>query len=262
MEVFDDDIAWLKRHVESKKTRGRNVRLLDSGKGEQGHPDFTKKDRATIVLKEDTWLELGNPNTVSTALALVTERVDLVRDGAITLMGPDIPETRGSLPFAQVLLIASTELQDEDYRKINSFQYELELRGYMIKSIPSSLIIWSRVSKDSAGEGFCFEALGRAIIDSYKAKFQIGAIEVVFVTSSEEDVKELGDLRGKVTRIIGAMNKMIQELSFDCSSCEYLDVCGDIRQLGALREKLIKQKEMGDRAETAPPVDGSPNEQP
>lgn len=262
MEVFDDDIAWLKRHTESKKTRGRSVRSLDSGDGAQRVPDFAKKDRATIVLKEDTWLELGNPGTVSAALALVTESVDLVRDGAITLIGPDIPEARGSLPFAQILLIASNELQDEDYRKINSFQYELELRGYMIKSIPSSLIIWSRVSKESAGEGFCFGALGRAIIDSYKAEFKIGAIEVIFVTSCEEDVNELGALREKVTRIISAMNKMIQELSFDCSSCEYLDVCGDIRQLGALREKLLKQRQLGDHAETAPTADAAPKEQP
>jgi hypothetical protein len=44
-----------------------------------------------------------------------------------------------------------------------------ELEGYMIKAIPSSLTIWSRVSKESAGEGFCFEILGRAIADGYKS---------------------------------------------------------------------------------------------
>jgi CO dehydrogenase/acetyl-CoA synthase beta subunit len=261
LKVFDDDITWLRRHIKSKKAQGRNVRLLDSEKGDRRYPDFSKKEGATIVLKEDTWLELGDPNTISTALALVTESIDLVKDGAITLIGPDVPEARGSLPFAQILLIASNELQDEDYRKINSLQYELELKGYMIKTVPSSLTIWSRVSKDSAGEGFSFEVLGRAIIDSYKAKFNITASEIVFVTSSKQDVKELRELHHKVTRIISAMNKMIQEMSFDCSSCEYLDVCGDVRQLGALREKLMKQKQMGDDLETGPDVDGAPHEQ-
>jgi len=67
---------------------------------------------------------------------------------------------------------------------------------------------------------------------------------LIFVTSSKADVEELKDLQQKVTRIISAMNKMMEELSFDCSSCEYLDVCGDVRQLGALREKLMKQKQM------------------
>lgn len=246
MKVFDEDIARLGRYIESKRSQGRDVRLLDSGKGKQRYPDFLNKGRPTVVLKQDTWLELGKPGTNSTAPVLVTESLDLVNDGAITLIGPDIPEAQGSLPFAQILLIASKELQDEDYRKLNSFQYELELEGYMIKAIPSSLTIWSRVSKESAGEGFCFEILGRAIADRYRSTFNIGSIEIVFVTSSKEDVGELEDLHHKVTRIIRAMNKMIEEMSFDCSSCEYLDVCGDVRQLGALREKLMKQRQVGD----------------
>ena len=216
------------------------------GKGNQRYPDFLSTERPSIVLKEDTWLELGNPNTSSTAPVLVTDSLDLVDDGAITLIGPDVPEARGSLPFAQILLIASKELQDEDYRKLNSFQYELELAGYMIKAVPSSLTIWSRISKESAGEGFSFEILGKAIADRYQSTFNIPSIEIVFVTSSKKDVEELVGVHQKVTRIISAMNKMIEETSFDCSSCEYLEVCGDVRQLGALRERLMKQKQMSD----------------
>ena len=247
MEIFDDDIRWLREYLESRRSQGRDVRSLDSGERDRRIPDFFNNEKTTIVLSEDTWLELGNPKTNSTAPVLVTESLDLVHDGAITLVGPDIPEIRGSLPFAQILLIASDQLQEEDYRKINSFQYELELRGYMIKAIPSSLNIWSRVSEESVGEGFSFEVLGRAIVDRYKSTFDIPSMEVVFVTSSEEDVEELEELRHKVTRILSAMNKMIEELSFDCSSCEYLDVCGDVRQLGALREKVMRERQIGDR---------------
>jgi CO dehydrogenase/acetyl-CoA synthase beta subunit len=247
LEIFDDDIRWLREYLESRRSQGRDVRSLDSGERDRRIPDFFNNEKTTIVLSEDTWLELGNPKTNSTAPVLVTESLDLVHDGAITLVGPDIPETRGSLPFAQILLIASDQLQEEDYRKINSFQYELELRGYMIKAIPSSLNIWSRVSEESVGEGFSFEVLGRAIVDRYKSTFDIPSMEVVFVTSSEEDVEELEELRHKVTRILSAMNKMIEELSFDCSSCEYLDVCGDVRQLGALREKVMRERQVGDQ---------------
>jgi len=247
LEIFDDDIRWLREYLESRRSQGRDVRSLDSGERDRRIPDFFNNEKTTIVLSEDTWLELGNPKTNSTAPVLVTESLDLVHDGAITLVGPDIPEIRGSLPFAQILLIASDQLQEEDYRKINSFQYELELRGYMIKAIPSSLNIWSRVSEESVGEGFSFEVLGRAIVDRYKSTFNIPSMEVVFVTSSEEDVEELEELRHKVTRILSAMNKMIEELSFDCSSCEYLDVCGDVRQLGALREKVMRERQIGDQ---------------
>ena len=248
MEIFDDDIRWLRAYVESKGTEGREVRTLGSGRGAERCADFLRRGKPAIVLSEDTWLELGNPGTSSVAPVLVTENLDLVDDGAITLVGPDIPEAPGSLPFAQILLIASKELRDEDYRKINSFQYELELEGYMIKAVPSSLTLWSRVSKDAAGEGLSFAILGEAIIDSYKRRFDIPFLETMFVTLSEEDVQQLENLRRKITRILAAMNKMTEETSVDCSSCEYLDVCGDIRQLGAMRERLMKEKLTGAKA--------------
>jgi len=244
LKIFDEDITWLRAFIDRKSSQGTSTRKLDAIIGNQQISDILEKKGAAIVLKEDTWLELGNPGSVSTALALVTDQLDLVSDGAITLIGPDIPETKGSLPFAQILLIASEALQDEDYRGINTFQHELEFAGYMIKSIPSSLNLWSRVSKSSVADGFSFETLGKAIINSYKSRFNHPSVELIFVTSSKADVEELKDLQQKVTRIISAMNKMMEELSFDCSSCEYLDVCGDVRQLGALREKLMKQKQM------------------
>lgn len=242
MHIFDDDITQLRTFVASRRKGGRSVRILNRGSSDQGHKHFSAKNQPTIVFSEDTWLELGHPDSFSIAAALVTEKLGLVNNGDITLIGPDIPEVRGRRSFAQILLISSSWLQDEDYRLINTYQYELELAGYMIKAVPSSLTIWSRVSNEIAEKGFSFGTLGKIIIENYKSRFSIDAMEVVFVTSSLEDVEALRDLRLKVTRILSAMNKMIEEMSFDCSSCEYLDVCGDARQLGALRDRLMKQK--------------------
>lgn len=243
MKIFDNDIRNLKQAIGIKKARNCPVRMIASDRKSNQASDFQKSTRPAIVLSEDMWLELGNPATASTTPALVTERLDLLDDGAITLIGPDIPEANGSIAFAQVLLIASSDIQDEDFRKINSLQYELNLDGYMIKAVPSSLNIWSRVHRKSVKKGFTFNVLGQALFDSYREQFNIQSMEILFITSSKEDVEELKDLHYKVIRILGAMNKMMEEMSFDCSSCEYLDVCGDVRQLGALREKLIKQRE-------------------
>jgi hypothetical protein len=38
---------------------------------------------------------------------------------------------------------------------------------------------------------------------------------------------------------------MIEETSFACSSCEYPEVCSDVRRLVALRESLVEKKQMG-----------------
>jgi len=242
LEAFNQDIKGLRKYIDDKIKAGKRVRPLSAKEGEKNLEAFSSRGANAIVFKEDVSVELGNPNTFSMAPVLVTERSDLVSDKAITLIGPDIPEAKGGVPFAQILLLSSSELKDEDYRKLNSFQYELELKGYMIKAMPSALTIWSRVGKESVKAGFSFEILGSAIINSYKSKFKIQSAEIIFITTSEDDVKQLEGLRNKVVNILGAMNKMIEETSYDCSSCEYVDVCNDVRELGKLREELMKRK--------------------
>ena len=60
-----------------------------------------------IVLKEDTQVELGHPSLGSCTATLATHRLDLVSDGCITLVGPEISETRESIiPFAQIIIAA------------------------------------------------------------------------------------------------------------------------------------------------------------
>jgi hypothetical protein len=45
-----------------------------------------------------------------------------------------------------------------------------------------------------------------------------------------------------VARRIAAMNKMAEEMTFDCDTCDYNAVCGDVAELRAMRAAL-KQKE-------------------
>jgi hypothetical protein len=50
-----------------------------------------------------------------------------------------------------------------------------------------------------------------------------------------------------IGHLISAMNKMAEEMSFDCDACEYNEVCGDVEELRSMRDKLgrdaLKDKE-------------------
>lgn len=127
MHIFDDDIARLRSYVESRRSSDQPVRVFDLADEEPRQPISSGQGASTIVFSEDTHLELGHPGSFSTAPVLVTEDLGLVNDGAITLIGPDVSEISGQRSFAQILIIGSEDLQDEDYRKINSHQYTLEL---------------------------------------------------------------------------------------------------------------------------------------
>jgi CO dehydrogenase/acetyl-CoA synthase beta subunit len=241
LKAFDPEIGRLREYLAQKREAGRKVRRLDSGRGGE-RARLSTGGKPVIVLREDAWVELGNPGTASLAVVLLTESLELVNDGAISLVGPDIPQARGRLPFAQVLLAGSTRLKDEDYRKLNSAQYELDLKGYMIKSLPSELSIWSRASQDSVRDGLSLGVVGKALGATLKSRFDLQSLEVIFVTSSEDDVRELGDISRKARRILGAMNKMVEELSFDCATCEYSDVCSEVVELKKMRRELMKSR--------------------
>ncbi|MEZ4578963.1 MAG: hypothetical protein R2875_13440 [Desulfobacterales bacterium] len=56
------------------------------------------------------------------------------------------------------------------------------------------------------------------------------------------DVLAAKTISDQVFKLINAINKMAEELSFDCDTCDYNDVCGDVAELRSMRKKLLKKE--------------------
>jgi CO dehydrogenase/acetyl-CoA synthase beta subunit len=201
-----------------------------------------------IILRGDTFAELGSPDAGSCAFPLWSTDPSLITDGRIRLVGSGIQESEGaSLPFAQVLMVAGKDLNDEEHSALEQKQYVSDqIEGYMIRSTPGRM--WSRVSKEAAGKGFDFDVLGKALVFLLQSQMpKIQAMEVVFVTSGKGDVQGLGDIAEQV-RTIGknierekwlARGYDIVEctLGVDWKSCSDKPVCDDIREVVKVRKK-------------------------
>jgi acetyl-CoA synthase len=217
---------------------------------------------ANIILKEDTAVELGNPSVASCALVLWTPNLPLVRDGRITLIGPDIQEAVGeSLPFAQVLIVGGTELKEQHHLVLEQhYVTSNQIEGYMIRLAPQRQRMWTRVSKDAVAKGFSFETLGRAIMAIYKSGLPvIEAAEVIFLTSGKEDVKGLESIATEVQKIkndvLSGSFVRKDDGSYECTSgyvdcrdCQDQVICDEIRDLVRLKRKK--------RATTPPSANG------
>jgi CO dehydrogenase/acetyl-CoA synthase beta subunit len=228
-------------------------------KEREGHPAYRELVHAapcawpsgmkrSVVLAQDMAVELGSPQQESCSFLVWHDDPARVRDGRITLVGPDLPASEGkSLPFGKVVLIAVDGFSEENaydrYRELDGVRYELDLKGYMMRAVSQYRREWSRVSAEAVADGFNFATLGGALIDAYRRKEYVRAAEVIFVTASREDVAALAPVADGAMRIIGAMNKMLEELEFDCDTCENTDVCGDVAELRAMRENLVKKGE-------------------
>jgi CO dehydrogenase/acetyl-CoA synthase beta subunit len=250
---FDDQISKVASHLAELRASGQLVRefaLPASVEALQQDLPIRIGPGANpkIILRSETFLELGNPAAGSCALVLWTDNPSLITDGRMTLIGPDIHEAPGaSLPFGQILLVAGHGLSPAEHQAVAQTQYVADqIEGYMVKS--SSRNIWSRVSQRVAAKGFCFETLGRSLMAIYKASVpKVHAMEVIFVTSSREDVLRLHGLAQEV-REIGT--EIVKEhwkakgydldCDLDCRSCHDKEVCDDIRKVAAAR--LRKEK--------------------
>lgn len=252
MAVFDVYITKIAEYVEGMRRNQRQVR-------EMGYPvagnnllkglpiRVGRGAQPSVILKEDTCVELGSPSTASCAFLLWTDNPSLIRNNRITLIGPDINESMGkSLPFGQVLIMGGADLKEEHQATLEWSQYISDrIEGYMIRSIPQRT--WSRVSKKATEKGFCFETLGRALMGIIRSELpMVAATEILFVTSNKEDVAKLESIAKQVEKIARDIKrgKFVVEDDgtyvctdgLDCSVCLDKDVCDRIREIIGLRK--------------------------
>jgi CO dehydrogenase/acetyl-CoA synthase beta subunit len=198
-----------------------------------------------IILRGDTFAELGSPLAGSCALVLWTDSPSRVRNGRITLLGPDIPESAGaSMPFGQILIVGGSDLSEKHHERMLQNQYVADqIEGYMIKSAPDR--IWSRVSRDAAAKGLDFQTLGKALMTIFRSEEPgIEAMEIVFLTSGKEDIQGLDPVVDQVKKISREIVKETWkvkgydiECQMDCNSCGDKIVCDDIRGVIAVQKK-------------------------
>ena len=255
MALFDAYIQKLAEYQQELQDKGRQVKEIvcptTISELEEGLPiRIGPKASSGVILRGDTFVELGNPEAGSSSFILWTDNTKLIRDGSVTLIGSDIPESAGgSLPFGQVLMVGGADLGKEEHALLEGNQYIADqIEGYMLKSIPQHM--WSRVSVDAAGKGFNFEILGRALMAIFRSTVpKIEAMEVMFITSSKEDLQVLDNIGEQIREISSNITKETWKakgydldeiectLGWDCRSCEYKPVCDDIRTVVKVRKK-------------------------
>ncbi len=259
MAIYDAYLTKLAEYVSGLRQKGRWVREIDCPSGVdkllEGLPvKVGPGTNSGIILRSDTFVEMGNPDVGSSAFLFWTDSPALITDGKITLIGPDIPESPGaSLPFGQVLIMAGAGLSEKDHQKLEHTQFVADqIEGYMIRS--TSQLIWSRVSKEAAEKGFRFETLGRSLMAIFKSEVpEVEAMEILFVTSSREDLGPLDDIGAQVKKIYKSIlaadwkargfDAYVCSYGGDCKVCPDQPVCDEIKEVVKVRKQKISESE-------------------
>jgi len=234
--MFDHYLQEIFEHLNSQelKEQGRSYPYNQA----QNWP----RVESQMIFNSDTAIELGHPQTESVALLMWTDVPEKINDQQITLIGPDLSEAGlNKMPFGKIVLILAHGFNEENayqrYQEMQAIKFKLNLAGYMLRALPQESREWSRVSKQALQSGFSLKVLGNELIRELKRLEYVDAVEIIFITSSKADVERFKPIAEKVTRVSQAMNKMFDDLEYDCSSCSFSDVCDEIDGLKTMHQK-------------------------
>ena len=202
-----------------------------------------------VILEEETQIELGGFGKESFSLVYPIEDDELIQDGYITLLGPElIPDSKKQLDFGIFLLIGVQKITESTYRDLNSFNFISNgIDGFSIRTIPRRF--WCRISRDLMENKFNLEIFGNAINQLYKSKFNeiISSIEIFFINSDREAIERFLaqtsnialELKEKWKKKVDDWKKRVDcEYDWGCEICPYQIECQDIKKLLNTRNRL------------------------
>jgi CO dehydrogenase/acetyl-CoA synthase beta subunit len=196
-----------------------------------------------IVLGDDVGLELGNPRDESVACILWSNDIDAVKNGTLTLVGPDFPESAGkSLPFGKVVLVGVDGFNEDNIyercMELDGLRFDIDHQGFMLKAASQYQREWCRISRQALDAGYFSGHLAAALMQRLGAVPYVHGVEFIFVTLSSQVVWELREIVNPAMRMIAAMDKMASEMDLDCEKCEYEDVCDEADVLREMRDRI------------------------
>jgi len=197
-----------------------------------------------IILNHETAIELGHPSTESLSFLMWTESAGKINDNNITIIGPDLDQINVErIPYGKIVLVKIHDFDEDNayqrFEKMDHLKYKSELEGYMLRSVPQDFKEWSRVSKKALKSGFSLKKMGNELIRDLKEIEFVDEVEIIFITSSKEDVRRFKPIAETVGKAIQAMNKMFVDLEYDCEHCGFKDVCNEIEGMKDMHQKAL-----------------------
>ena len=235
LELFKKQLGQLAEYLSERQLSSATIPY-------RGKPSWPAGSSRDVILSMDTAVELGSPKVESVSSLIVCEGGQVLGDDTITVIGDDICSAKERLvPFGKIVLVSCVDTVEENlyerYRKLETIRFAVALKGYMIKAASQYKREWSRVSREAVENRFSFEILGSALIAAYRELDYVRSAAVLFVTRSAEDVRGLRPIADGTARIVGAMNKMMEELESDCDECEYQAICDEMPELQSMKKR-------------------------
>ena len=191
--------------------------------------------RNEVVLQRDSRYELDG-----VGFNIVTSN-DIGED-EIIVIGDDLSEITADRKFARISLIQINDVEDEQkaynlIKKIEYAKYHYHPKGFMIRTSSSSHNEIVRVSKSALSNGLSFGGVGSILINKYKAIDAVCAVKLIYITDKSADYDRLEKIAGRNYDIAETLNHIMNNVNFDCNTCNLKAVCDEVEGMKELHFK-------------------------
>lgn len=203
-------------------------------------PDGTKND---ILFAKDTAYELGGSQLPCVSTLAVSS--DISFSNKVYLLGNDLSQIKKDTPFAKVVLVQIDDSDNDDemfnlIKELEQVRYKFYVKDFMIRASALNMREQIRVGKNAIKQGISFGDYGQKLIDRYLQNEKVKSVDVYFVTEFD-DFKALNSIAEKIKESTSALNHILDNILFDCSSCNLKPICDEVEGMKELHQKVMKK---------------------
>ncbi len=199
--------------------------------------------------KENSWEDVGHNQVIlqkETLFELDGVGFNLLTssdiDDGVVVVGKDLQKLKGNTSFARVCFIEFEEQEETQktynlIRKIEYTKYHFFPDGYMIRTSSKAHKESVRVSKAAVKNGIDFQKIGNLLISKYKENPAVKGVKVIFITEDSVDFSALEELSRKNHEITETLNQVMNNLTFDCDTCNLKAICDEVEGMRELHFK-------------------------
>lgn len=224
MNFFDDILVQVENLL-----AGLEERVHKSGKVWQD------VGRNEVILQRDTKFELDG-----TGFNIITSKP--IGEDRVIVIGNELDEITDEVNFTRISVIQMEDVEDEQkaynlIRKIEYAKYHYFPEGFMVRTASTSHKEMVRVSKSALKRGLDFEGVGNLLISKYKENSAVKAVRLIYVTDPSVNYDELERLAKRNYDITETLNHVMNNINFDCSSCNLKPICDEVEGMKELHFK-------------------------
>ncbi len=196
-----------------------------------------------ILLLKDTAYELGGSQKPCISTMAVSSSIQF--DNSIYLYGKDIPEITEDTAFCKIVFLEIEDIDEETafdkIKELELIRYNHCPDGFMTRASALNMREQIRISKKAVKKGITFADYGNFLLQEYFKNPIVKSTRIVFMTQFDK-FDELLLLADKIKSTTSALNHILDNVIFDCSTCNLKEICDEVDGMKELHMKKTKSK--------------------